>query len=405
MTLQTTRIAIVGGGLSGLYAAYLLQHQGISDVVVLEARDELGGRISSINAEGQAVQHSSTNSTFDRFDLGPTWFWPGYQEELDQLVNTLGLERFEQFEAGDMVVERSHEGPAVRMRGYLSSPPSTRLVGGMGALVEALLRRVNPQKTVCGQTVRRLRKHDDHVEVECHATNGTVTTWRAEHVLVALPPRLLESAIDFEPALPGELARQWRSTATWMAPHAKYIAIYDTPFWRDQGLSGEARSMRGPLGEIHDASMPGGSPALFGFFGVPASTRRKIPDEMLRALCREQLTRMFGPAAAAPKAEFVKDWAHDPYTATSTDVNAISQHAAAPSAIATSGPWHGCLTGIASEWSPQFPGYLAGAAEAARLGVQALNALAAAERLPYASQDACALAGCLSRLSLKEQGS
>lgn len=381
MTVHTTRIAIVGAGLSGLYAAYLLQCQGISDFVVLEARDELGGRIASISAEGQAVQHSSTNSTFDRFDLGPTWFWPGYQEELDQLVDALGLERFVQFEAGDMVVERSYEGPAVRTRGYVNSPPSMRLVGGMGALIEALLRRVNPQKIASGQTVRRLRRHDAHVEVECHAANGVVTTWQAEHVLLALPPRLLESAIDFEPALPAELARQWRATATWMAPHAKYIAIYDTPFWRDQGLSGEARSMRGPLGEIHDASMPGGSSALFGFIGVPASTRSKIPDQMLRELCREQLTRMFGPAAAKPKAEFIKDWAHDPYTATSADVNAISQHAAAPSASASSGPWSGCLTGIASEWSPQFPGYLAGAVEAARLGVQALNALAAAPTL------------------------
>lgn len=379
--MQTTRIVIIGAGLSGLYAAYLLQRQGISDFVVLEARNELGGRIASINAEGQAVQHSSTNSTFDRFDLGPTWFWPGYQGEFDQLVDTLGLERFVQFEAGDMVVERSYEGPAVRARGYVNSPPSTRLVGGMGALVEALLRRVNQQKIDSGQTVRRLRKHDSHVEVESHATNGVVTTRRAEHVLLALPPRLLESTIDFEPALPAELARQWRATATWMAPHAKYIAIYEAPFWRDQGLSGEARSMRGPLGEIHDASMPGGSSALFGFIGVPARTRSKISDQRLRELCREQLTRMFGPAAATPNAEFLKDWAHDPYTATSADVSAISQHAAAPSASASSGPWSGCLTGIASEWSPQFPGYLAGAVEAARLGVQALNALTAAPTL------------------------
>ncbi|MGL6242692.1 flavin monoamine oxidase family protein [Pseudomonas sp.] len=372
MTTQTTRIVIVGAGLSGLYAAYLLQHRGISDFVVLEARDELGGRIASINAEGQAVQHSSKNSIVDRFDLGPTWFWPGYQQELDELVDALGVERFEQFEAGDMVMERAYEGPAVRMRGYVSSPPSMRLVGGMGALVEALLRKVNPQKIICGQTVRLLRKDDTHVEVESKNAHGAVTTWRTEHVLLALPPRLLESTVDFEPSLPAELARLWRTTATWMAPQAKYIAIYETPFWRDQGLSGGGRSMRGPLGEIHDASMPGGSSALFGFIGVPASTRGKIPDEMLRKLCREQLVRMFGPAAAMPKAEFIKDWAQDSCTATSADVNAIAQHAAVPSTSASSGPWHGCLTGIASEWASQFPGYLAGAVEAARLGVQDL---------------------------------
>ena len=372
MTVNNARIVIVGGGLSGLYAAYLLQRQGVSDFVVLEARDGPGGRIASVDAEGQSVQHASTNSNRDRFDLGPTWFWPGYQKELDQLVDALELERFVQFEAGDMLVERSGDGPVVRSRGYFNTPPSMRLVGGMGALVEALLGRVNPQKIVSGQTVRRLRKHGSHVDVESHSANGVAMRWRAEHVLLALPPRLLESAIDFEPALPAELAREWRTTATWMAPHAKYIAIYETAFWRDQGLSGQARSMRGPLGEIHDASMPGGSPALFGFIGSPASTRSQLPDSVLRELCRQQLGRIFGPAAAIPKAEIVKDWAHDPYTATGADVNAIARHAVAPSVSVSSGPWHGYLTGIASEWSPQFPGYLAGAVEAARLGVEAL---------------------------------
>jgi len=379
--MQTTRIVIVGAGLSGLYAAYLLQRQGIDDFVVLEARDDLGGRIASINAMGQAVSHASMDSSIDRFDLGPTWFWPSYQQELDQIVDALGLERFEQFEAGDMVVERSYEGSVVRMRGYVNSPPSMRLVGGMGMLVDALRRNVNPQRIATGQAVRRLRKHDSHVEVESHTANGAVTTWRAEHVLLALPPRLLENTIDFEPVLPAELARQWKATATWMAPHAKYIAIYDTPFWREQGLSGEARSAGGPLGEIHDASMLGGSSALFGFIGVPASIRGQIPNETLRELCREQLARMFGPVAAMPKAELIKDWAYDPYTATRADANAVSQHAAAPSASASSGPWQGCLTGIGSEWSPQFPGYLAGAVEAARLGVQALNARVAASTL------------------------
>ena len=73
-----------------------------------------------------------------------------------------------------------------------------------------------------------------------------------------LPPRLAEASIAFEPPLPPDLAKRWRDTATWMAPHAKYVAIYDAPFWRDQGLSGSARSALGPLAEVHDVSMPGG---------------------------------------------------------------------------------------------------------------------------------------------------
>ena len=73
--------------------------------VVLEARDGIGGRIASFAPS----QSSTTNGASDRFDLGPAWFWPGYQPELDALVTALGLPRFTQFETGDMLVERTLE--------------------------------------------------------------------------------------------------------------------------------------------------------------------------------------------------------------------------------------------------------------------------------------------------------
>ncbi len=375
--MRTARIVIVGAGLSGLYAAWLLERQGIQDYVLLEARDTLGGRIASVGPSGRPASGSAAPSAIDRFDLGPTWFWPDYQRELHRLVDVLGLERFAQFETGDTVVERSPSEAPLRMRGYVNSPASMRLMGGMGALVDALRGALDPARIVTGQKVRRLRNADSHVDLDSEDAAGHITTWRAAHVLLALPPRLAEETIAFEPPLPQGLARQWRSTATWMAPHAKYIAIYDTPFWREQGLSGEARSARGPLGEIHDASMPGGSAALFGFFGVPAQVRKTVSEEVLRTHCRAQLARLFGPQAATPRADAIKDWAQDPYTAVAADMDAAAHHAGAPDVTAESGPWRSRLTGIASEWSPQFPGYVAGAIEAASLGVQAVTSLAA----------------------------
>ena len=153
----------------------------------------------------------------------------------------------------------------------------------------------------------------------------------------------------------------------------KYVAIYDAPFWREQGLSGEARSACGPLGEIHDASIPGGSAALFGFFGVPATARKGVPEVELRGLCRAQLVRLFGPLAATHSMDVIQDWALEPYTATTADLDSAGQHVEAPPSMAASGPWCGRLTGIASEWSPQFPGYVAGAVEAASLAVQMLT--------------------------------
>lgn len=362
--MSTARVAIVGGGLSGLYAAFLLEQAGCKDYVLMEARTTLGGRILSCSA-------SPMNSDVDRFDLGATWFWPDFQPQLEQLIGELGLTSFRQYEVGDMLIERSSAERPVRTRGYGHRPAAMRLAGGMGALIDALRSRLDPARIMTGHHVRGLRTTEHHIELNAEDIAGLATTWRVGHVLLAMPPRLVEDSIAAAPELPKELSRSWRATTTWMAPHAKYFAIYDSPFWREQGLSGEARSAQGPLGEIHDVSMPDGHAALFGFFGVPASVRQGVSEDVLKTHCRAQLSRLFGSRAAAPVAEFIKDWALDPYTATSADLKGVGEHVSTPAASAASGPWSGRVTGIASEWSPQFPGYVAGAIDAATLGVQA----------------------------------
>lgn len=361
--MHPVRTAIVGAGLSGLYGAWLLERMGLRDYLVLEARGTLGGRIASFDAGLGAPDG------IDRFDLGPTWFWPAYQPRLDRLIEDLGLVRFEQHETGDTMIERSATAPPARVPGYVNVPASMRLLGGMEALIDALRRRLDPARVVTGETVRRLRRGAAHVELESEDDTGRRTTWLADHVLLALPPRLAEHAIAFSPPLPEPLAAQWRGTATWMAPHAKYVAVYERPFWRAQGLSGEARSLHGPLAEIHDASFPGGHAALFGFFGMPAQARAEVATDALRSHCRAQLARLFGPQAASPSADVIKDWAGDPFTATAADLDHGARHHDAPAAAADAGPWRGCLTGIASEWSPRFPGYVAGAIEAVELAL------------------------------------
>lgn len=306
--MPDARIAIVGGGLSGLYAARLLQQRGIDDFVVLEARDILGGRILS-HAPGSGTQG---DAALDRFDLGPTWFWPEFQPQLDDLVNELALERFAQHEVGDAVVERSAQEAPVRMRGYVNLPASMRIVGGMGAVIDSLRRGLGAARILSGHTVRAMRCVGQRVEVDAEHGSGEVTTWSVAHVLLAMPPRLAVTSLTFSPPLPSSVAHRWRATDTWMAPHAKYVAVYDTPFWREHGLSGEGRSARGPLVEIHDASMPGGKGALFGFLGVPVRVRSGVSDEVLRAHCRAQLVRLFGPQAEMPSSDALKDWASTP---------------------------------------------------------------------------------------------
>ena len=360
--MQNVRVAIVGAGLAGLYAAYVLERKRIKDYVVLEARGVLGWRIAStIHAEGKF------DVSGEGFDLGPAWFWPAFQTDMAQLVYELGLETFQQFETGNMLLERSSNQPPEKNRGYINSPPSMRIVGGMYSLIDALYRRLDSAKVVTGQAVHHLRISEPYVELMSENAKGESFSHFAEHVLLALPPRLVESQLTLLPALPDELARQWRETETWMAPHAKYIAVFDRPFWRDQGLSGEARSAVGPMVEIHDASNPAGKAAVFGFLGVPADLRSRVYDKELMTACREQFVRLFGSQAATPEAEFIKDWAKEFYTATVDDRRSSGNHPM-PALSPNSGEWASRLTGIGAEWSREFTGYLAGAIDAVNRG-------------------------------------
>ena len=144
-------------------------------------------------------------------------------------------------------------------------------------------------------------------------------------MVLALPPRVA-SKIAFSPALPDEALAAMTGIATWMAGQAKAIAVYDTPFWRTAGLSGDAMSRRGPMVEIHDASPAEGGPyALFGFIGLPP-THPQQRRTAAAGSCKEQLTRLFGAEAAEPKTLFVKDWAFDPFTSIEADQQPLYAH-------------------------------------------------------------------------------
>jgi monoamine oxidase len=103
-----------------------------------------------------------------------------------------------------------------------------------------------------------------------------------------------------------------------MAAHAKFVAIYDRPFWREAGLSGSSVSQVGPLVEIADQSDPELDQfALFGFVGWPFENRQD--NNALRDAALAQLSRLFGSQAAHPKDLHVMDWAAESFTATTAD--------------------------------------------------------------------------------------
>jgi monoamine oxidase len=149
-----------------------------------------------------------------------------------------------------------------------------------------------------------------------------------------------------------------------MAPHAKFFALYESPFWREDGLTGTAQSMVGPMMEMHDATTASGRPALFGFIGMGPDQRAAAGEGALTRACLEQFARIFGPQARHPRATLYKDWAADPFTATPAD-RGFTGHPSPSDTAWVTGAWHERLAMAGSETSLTEPGFLAGAVEAA----------------------------------------
>ena len=337
-------VLIIGGGLSGLRLAHLLHGRGV-DMRLIEARDRFGGRVLT-EAEGGGY-----------YDLGPAWFWDG-QPRIAALIDQFKLKPFEQYAKGVLSFE-DETGNVQRGRGFASMEGSYRLAGGLGALIRALADSIPNDRLHLSQPATELSRVNGQITVTC--ANGL--TVAAKRVVLALPPRVA-ATLAFAPALPATAVAKMEGVATWMAGQAKAVALYDTPFWREAGLSGDAMSRHGPMVEIHDASPASGGPyALFGFIGIPATARRN--DAALRQAIVAQFARIYGEKAATPRNLFVKDWASDPFTSTPMDQQPVYSHPTYGRPAAFRDLWDGDLILSGTETASQFGGYLEGALEAA----------------------------------------
>lgn len=342
---------IVGGGLSGLALAEALESQG-RDYVLVEARAHFGGRILTEHLEN------------GYFDLGPAWFWSG-QPRILGLIDRFNLLKFKQYSDGHLMQE-NEMGQVQRGRGHSMMEGSWRLEGGFGKLTNILANQIPDKCKRLNSVVMKLER----------TAQGCIVTLKcgehiyADQVVLALPPRIA-ATIEFKPRLPTITNDAMTKVSTWMAGQAKAVAVYDTPFWRNQGLSGDAMSRMGPMVEIHDASPHDGGPyALFGFIGVPPAGR--VDEHLLKQHLKAQFVRLFGPEAAEMNELYVKDWAVDPLTATQADKDPIYAHPTYGLPEVMTNQFDGALQFAGTEVASEFGGYIEGALAAAE---DVLNAL------------------------------
>lgn len=244
-----------------------------------------------------------------------------------------------------------------------------RLVGGPAAVAERVADELGEQ-LLLGAAVRRIEYGADGVTVS--VAGGRLRSRRA---IVAIPPALAP-AIAFDPPLPAARAL----LATRMAPGwlTKVATIYSEPFWRADGLSGEALNEQGPVTMTFDNCPPGaGHGVLVGFIGgrdarefatLGASQRR---EAVLRCM-----VDLFGPRARAAERYLEQDWAAEPWSRGGpvSNFSTGGWTAAGPALRAPVGPLHWAGAETATRWA----GYIDGAVSSGeRAAAEALSALRA----------------------------
>lgn len=200
-----------------------------------------------------------------------------------------------------------------------------RVVGGLQQVPLLLAERLG-EDVMLGSPVRTLAWSGDEVV----ATADGVTV-RARHAVLALAP-VLYDRISFVPPLP-RLQHQMHQHLS-MGFVIKVHAVYDRPFWREQGLSGTAFSPYELSHEAYDNTNHGDARGtLVGFVSDRnADDLFRLDADERRERILESLSHYYGPEAKNPVVYYESDWGSEEWTrgayAASFDLGGLERYGA-----------------------------------------------------------------------------
>jgi monoamine oxidase len=182
-----------------------------------------------------------------------------------------------------------------------------RFVGGSQIISLKLAERLGDAVRL-SSPVRRIEHGPDGVTV--HADGVTA---RGRRAIVAVPPPIA-ARIAYDPPMPG--LRDQMTQRMIQGSVVKVMAVYDAPFWREDGRSGFALSDAGPAKITYDNSPPGGSPGvLLGFLeGDNARRLGALPAEERHRAVLDGFARLYGERARRPERVVERVWADEEWT-------------------------------------------------------------------------------------------
>jgi putrescine oxidase len=198
-----------------------------------------------------------------------------------------------------------------------------RVVGGLQSVPLALAASLG-DRVKLEQPVRTLEWSEDGVT----AVTDTLRV-HAKRAVVAVPPNLY-NRISYDPPLPRR--RQQLHQHLSLGLVIKVHATYETPFWRDKGLSGTAFSPYQLVHEAYDNSNHGESRGtLVGFVSDEKADRVFALDaDERKAAILASLAAYYGPEALNPAVYYESDWAAEEWTqgayAASYDLGGLTRY-------------------------------------------------------------------------------
>ncbi|MCK8608387.1 NAD(P)/FAD-dependent oxidoreductase [Agromyces sp. C10] len=409
-----TDVVIVGAGAAGLTAATELVKAG-RDVVVLEARDRVGGRLHTDVIDGAMLEvggqwvspdQDALIETLDELGLET---YPRYREgvnvyigpdgevkkfegdifpvppateqqiltlieKLDALVAEIdpeqpwahprakeldeisfarwletqtddeeARENIGMFIAGAMLTKPAHAFSALQALLMAASAGSfsnlvdadfildRRVVGGLQLVPIGLAERLG-ERVRLNQPVRTIRWQSDAAPGQAAVVAVTDDLEvHAREVVLAVPP-ILVNRISYEPPLPRRQHQLHQHLS--MGFVIKVHAVYETPFWREQGLSGTAFSPWELVHEAYDNSNhddPRGT--LVGFVADEAADGVfELSAEERKARILESMSHYYGEQAKHPVVYYESDWGSEEWTrgayAASFDMGGLARYGA-----------------------------------------------------------------------------
>lgn len=390
-TTRTADVCIVGAGYAGLTAARRLNQAGKS-VVVLEARDRVGGRVYSKRGESGAV-----------LDMGGTFIGPR-QDRLHALLKEMGVSTFKTNLEGKSLLAsygktrrydatktprlnplglasfgqaymrldamakkvpldapwdapKANEWDAESIASWMTRvqvPTKTardlleatfralfaselnevsllnalflinsgggltnfmqvadgyqdsQVEGGMQSAASRIAEDLG-NDVVLRAPVREITQDGASVTVEADGI-----TVRAPRVVMTIPPALA-GHVRYDPVLPPEKAILFHLMPG--GTEIKTVAVYDEPFWRNDGLAGSSAAMDDIAEVTLDTSQPGGPGVLASYAaGAKARTLARMSEADRHAAILQIFTTRFGPKAAKPLEIVDMNWTAEPWT-------------------------------------------------------------------------------------------